>query len=70
MPGQDNRTPADAEARMHAFLAKPEHQHNKPNKPTHEDDLVPDPGEEPDWHKQGRLTPPGWKQHGDTFVEE
>jgi len=50
-----------------------EHRHPKGGKPENRMDQLPDGAQEehePNWHKEGRKAPPGWKPSGDTFVEE
>jgi hypothetical protein len=76
MPEQeDDRTPASVEKRFRELLEQEEHRHPKPGKKEHQSDEIDagkagDASDEPEWHKQGRKAPHGWKQAGDTFVEE
>jgi hypothetical protein len=70
---QDDRTPASVEKRFTDLLDKEEHRHPKGGKPENRMDQLPDGAQEehePNWHKEGRKAPPGWKPSGDTFVEE
>lgn len=73
MPHPDDLTPEQARANIAAH----EKAHGKVMQPPHgahdtNDEFADREGElgPPDWHKQGRNAPHGWKQVGDTFVEE
>jgi hypothetical protein len=66
---------AAAEARLQAELAKAEHQKPKDDhrKVIVHDDPTPAQladDEAPEWVKQGKDAPPGWRKRGDRFEEE
>ena len=68
MPGQpDGLTPEVAEQRFGAALAK-QAQAKAGDDP--ENDQVKDTPDPPDWHKQGKGGPPGWRQVGDTWTDD
>jgi hypothetical protein len=64
---------AAAEDRLQAELAKAEHQKPKDGKVIVHDDPTPaqlEDDEAPEWVKQGKDAPPGWRKRGDRFEEE
>lgn len=50
-------------------LTDPKHHDPRPGQTTQNDPIDDREGElgPPDWHKEGRKAPHGWKQVGDTF---
>ena len=66
---EDGRTPGASEASFGEFLARPEHRQPKDAGKVRPNDTPTDVADEPDWHKQGKATPPGWRVVGDTFAE-